>query len=132
MAGSFSEGCPSTLGRPALPVVRRRARPHQRCGANLDPGGVPRIPPQDEPSSTARGRSWTGVRSSVDGMSRLRPAHARLAADAALAAAVIVVGQLEVWAPQVMHPGNLAGPVWIVSVGYFAVGALVAVRRIWP
>ena len=65
-------------------------------------------------------------------MSRLRTAHTHLAADAALAAAVIVLGQLEVWAPQVMHPGNLAGPAWIVSVGYFAVGALVAVRRIWP
>jgi hypothetical protein len=65
-------------------------------------------------------------------MSRLRPAHVHLAVDAALAAVVIVVGQLEVWAPQVMHPGNLAGPRWIISVGYFAVGAVVAVRRIWP
>src|SRR5512133_3161065 len=65
-------------------------------------------------------------------MSRLRTAHMHLAADAVLAAVVIVVGQLEVWAPEVMHPGNLAGPRWIISVGYFAVGALVAVRRIWP
>jgi signal transduction histidine kinase len=65
-------------------------------------------------------------------MSRLRTVLPRLAADAALAAVVVVVGQLEVWAPSVMHPGNLAGPRWIISVGYFAVGALVAVRRIWP
>ena len=65
-------------------------------------------------------------------MSRLRTVLPRLAADAALAAVVVVVGQLEVWAPSVMHPGNLAGPRWIISVGYFAVGALVAIRRIWP
>jgi signal transduction histidine kinase len=71
------------------------------------------------------------VGSSVGGMSRLRSALPHLA-DVALAAVVVVVGQLEVWAPAVMHPGNLAGPRWIVAVGYFAVGALVAVRRIWP
>src|SRR4029450_7168785 len=45
---------------------------------------------------------------------------------------VVVVGQFEVWAPSVMHPGNLAGPRWIISVGYIALGALVAVRRVWP
>src|SRR4029453_11585720 len=65
-------------------------------------------------------------------MSRLRTVLPRLAADAALASVVVVVGQLEVWAPSVMHPGSLAGPRWMISVGYFALGALVAVRRIWP
>jgi signal transduction histidine kinase len=65
-------------------------------------------------------------------MARVRTACRHLAADVALAAVVIAVGQLEVWAPEVMHPGNLSGPRWIISVGYFAVGALVAVRRIWP
>jgi signal transduction histidine kinase len=65
-------------------------------------------------------------------MSRLRPRSRRLAADAALAAVVVLVGQLEVWAPSVMHPSNLAGPRWIIAAGYLAVGVLVAVRRIWP
>jgi protein-S-isoprenylcysteine O-methyltransferase Ste14 len=64
-------------------------------------------------------------------MSRLRSALPHLAADAALAAVVVLVGQLEVWAPSVMHPGNLAGPRWIIAAGYLAVGVLVAVRRVW-
>src|SRR3954471_6111029 len=55
-------------------------------------------------------------------MARVHTARRHLAADAALAAVVIAVGQLEVWAPEVMHPGNLSGPEWIISVGYFAVG----------
>ena len=65
-------------------------------------------------------------------MSRPRTAPRQLAADTAVAVVVIAVGQLEVWAPSVMHPGNLAGPLWIIAVGYSALGALVAVRRIWP
>src|SRR5918912_189645 len=64
-------------------------------------------------------------------MSRLRSASPYFV-DTALAAVVVLVGQLEVWAPSVMHPGNLAGPRWIIAAGYFAVGALVAVRRVWP
>jgi signal transduction histidine kinase len=65
-------------------------------------------------------------------MWRPSPPTRRLAVDAVLAAFVITVGQLEVWAPGVMNPGNLAGPRWIIAAGYLLVGALVAVRRIWP
>jgi hypothetical protein len=46
-------------------------------------------------------------------MWRPSPPKRRLAVDTALAAFVIVVGQLEVWAPTVMNPGNLAGPRWM-------------------
>ncbi|HEX2774703.1 MAG TPA: hypothetical protein VHN18_20085, partial [Micromonosporaceae bacterium] len=65
-------------------------------------------------------------------MWRSSPAIRRLAVDGAMAVVVTVVGQLEVWMPAVMNPGNLVGPRWTIAAGYLLVGALVAVRRVWP
>lgn len=65
-------------------------------------------------------------------MWQARTPRDRLVADSVLALALLVIAEIEVWAPSILSPESMPGPKWAVSISQAVVCGAVAFRRVRP